>query len=140
MLQLLLIRKYRKPEYTIGQLYANGKFVCNTIEDTDRRLYQGQPIADLASKKVSGKTAIPTGTYRLQVSESPTFGRELIEVMDVPGFMGIRIHRGNTADDSAGCILPGMNTAVGKVTDSTKYELDLTKMVKADKEAYITII
>lgn len=140
MLQILLIRKYRKPEYTIGQLYVNGKFVCNTIEDTDRRLYQGQPIADLASKKVSGKTAIPTGTYRLQVSESPKFGRELIEVMDVPGFMGIRIHRGNTADDSAGCILPGMNTAVGKVTDSTKYELDLTKMVKADKEAYITII
>lgn len=140
MLQLLLIRKYRKPEYTIGQLYVNGKFVCNTIEDTDRRLYQGQPIADLASKKVSGKTAIPTGKYRLQVSESPQFGRELIEVMDVPGFMGIRIHRGNTADDSAGCILPGMNTAVGKVTDSTKYELDLTKMVKADKEAYITII
>ena len=140
MLQILLIRKYRKPEYTIGQLYVNGKFVCNTIEDTDRRLYQGQPIADLASKKVSGKTAIPTGTYRLQVYESPKFGRELIEVMDVPGFMGIRIHRGNTADDSAGCILPGMNTAVGKVTDSTKYELALTKMVKADKEAYITII
>lgn len=140
MLQLLIIRKYRKADYTIGQLYVNGQFKCNTLEDTDRRLYQGQPIADIAKKKKAGQTAIPTGTYRLRVTESPKFGRELIEVCDVPGFVSIRIHRGNTAADSAGCILPGMNTAVGKVTDSTRFELELTKIVKADKDAYLTIV
>lgn len=140
MLQLLIIRKYRKADYTIGQLYVNGQFKCNTLEDTDRRLYQGQPIADIAKKKIAGQTAIPTGTYRLQVTESPKFGRELVEVCDVPGFVGIRIHRGNTAADSAGCVLVGMNTAVGKVTDSTRFELELTKIVKADKDAYLTIV
>lgn len=140
MLQLLIIRKYRKADYTIGQLYVNGKFLCNTLEDTDRHLFQGQPIADIAKKKIAGQTAIPTGTYRLQVSESPKFKRELIEIMSVPGFIGIRIHRGNTAADSAGCVLVGMNTAKGAVTDSTRYELELTKLVKSDADAYLTIV
>lgn len=140
MLQILITRNWRKADYTIGKLYVNGKQLCNTLEDTDRRLFQGQPIADIAAKKVKGQTAIPTGTYRLQVSESPRFKRELIEVLDVPGFSGIRIHRGNTTADTEGCILPGVNNAVGRVSDSTKYELELTKMVKADADAYLTII
>lgn len=141
MLQIFIIRKYKKADYTIGKLYVNGQFLCNTLEDTDRHLYQGQPLANLASMKIAGKTAIPTGTYRLQVPESPKFGRELIEIMDVPGYTGVRIHRGNTAEDSAGCILPGINNAVGRVNDSTKYELQLTKLVKDEKEmAYITIV
>ena len=140
MLQILITRNWRKADYTIGKLYVNGKLLCNTVEDTDRRLYQGQPLTEIAKRKVKGQTAIPTGTYRLQVSASPKFKRELIEVLDVPGFTGIRIHRGNTAADSEGCILPGVNNAVGRVSDSTKYELELTKMVKADPEAYLTII
>ena len=140
MLQILITRNWRKADYTIGKLYVNGKQLCNTLEDTDRRLYQGQPLAEIAKRKVKKQTAIPTGTYRLQVSESPKFKRELIEVLDVPGFTGIRIHRGNTAADSEGCILPGVNNAVGRVSDSTKYELELTKMVKADPDAYLTII
>lgn len=140
MVQLLLIRKYKKADYTIGQLYVNGIFMCNTIEDTDRGLHNKMSEAYLKSRKVANLTAIPTGTYRLRVTMSPKFKRELIEVCDVPAFTGIRIHRGNTAADSSGCILPGMNTAVGKVTDSTRFELELTKLVKADKDAYITII
>ena len=140
MLQILITRNWRKADYTIGKLYVNGKQLCNTVEDTDRRLYQGQPLAEIAKRKATGRTAIPTGTYRLRVSASPKFKRELIEVLDVPGFTGIRIHRGNTAADSEGCILPGVNNAVGRVSDSTKYELELTKMVKADPDAYLTII
>ena len=140
MLHILITRNWRKADYTIGKLYVNGKLLCNTLEDTDRRLYQGQPLAEIAKRKEKGQTAIPTGTYRLRVSASPKFKRELIEVLDVPGFSGIRIHRGNTAADSEGCILPGVNNAVGRVSDSTKYELELTKMVKADPEAYLTII
>jgi hypothetical protein len=68
----------------------------------------------------------------------------LIEVLNVPGYSGIRIHKGNTAKDSAGCILPGMNTEKGKVTNSTKYEELLTSMVDSainnGEEAYLTII
>lgn len=140
MLQIFIDRKYRKADYTIGRLYVNGAFLCNSLEDTDRHLFQGQPIADIAKKKVAGQTAIPTGTYRLQVTESPKFKRELIEIMNVAGFSGVRIHRGNTAADSAGCVLVGMNTAKGMVTDSTKYELQLTKLVKEADEAYLIIV
>ena len=140
MLQILITRNWRKADYTVGRLYVNGKQLCNSIEDTDRRLFQGQPLSEILKIKVKGQTAIPTGTYRIRVTESPKFKRPLIEVVDVPGFTGIRIHRGNTAADSEGCILPGVNNAVGRVSDSTKYELELTKMVKADPEAYLTII
>ena len=140
MLHLLLTRNYRKPTYTIGKLYANGTLVCNTMEDVDRRLFQGQPLADILKIKIKGETAIPTGTYRLVVSESPKFKRPLIEVCDVPGFSGIRIHALNTAEQSEGCIGPGLNTAVGRITDSRKYEDILTEMVAKEKEAYITII
>ncbi len=140
MLHLLLTRNYRKPTYTIGKIYANGTLICNSMEDVDRRLFQGQPLADILKIKIKGETAIPTGTYRLVVSESPKFKRPLIEVCDVPGFSGIRIHALNTAEQSEGCIGPGLNTAVGRITDSRKYENILTEMVAKEKEAYITII
>jgi hypothetical protein len=144
MLHFTLIRKYRKDAYTIGQLYANGKFVCNTIEDVDRGLNNNMSLAAVLKVKVPNETAIPTGTYQLIVSMSPKFKRELIEVRGVVGFSGIRIHRGNTAADSAGCIIVGINSEKGKVTNSTMYETMVTKMVSdaiaSNEECYLTII
>lgn len=140
MVHLLIDRKWRKPEYTIGRLYVNGEFLCNTIEDKDRGLYQGMSVSDLVEKKVPSETAIPTGTYKLQISYSPKFKRDLIEVMNVGGFQGIRFHRGNTAADSAGCIIVGINNAQGRVSDSTKYEQIVTDIVRKADEAYLTII
>lgn len=144
MLHFTLIRKYRKDAYTIGQLYANGKFICNTIEDVDRGLNNNMPIAAVLKVKVPNETAIPTGTYRLNVSMSPKFGRILIEVCGVVGFVGIRFHRGATADHSAGCIIVGINSIKGKVTESAKYEEIVTKMVSDaianNEECYLTII
>lgn len=140
MLQVLLTRNWRKEEYTIGRIYVNGKQLCNSCEDTDRHLYQGQPLSEILKIKVKGKTAIPTGTYRLRIVESPKFKRELIEIVDVPGFLNIRIHAGNDINDTDGCVLPGENKAPGKVLNSRKYEDQLTAMVKADPESYITII
>lgn len=144
MLQLFLTRNWRKPNYTIGRIFVNGEFLCNSMEPIDRHLYQGQPIAEIAKIKVKKLTAIPTGTYRLQIIYSPKFKRELIEVVDVPGFTGIRIHALNTADQSEGCIGPGLNTEKGRVTESRKYEKILTDMVKETiakgELAYITII
>lgn len=144
MLHFTLIRKYRKEAYTIGQLFENGVFLCNTIEDRDRGLNNNMAASAILKIKVPNETAIPTGTYKLVVSESPKFKRDLIEVVGVPGFVGIRIHKGNTAQNSAGCIIPGINTEKGKVTDSTKYEELLTKKVKAaiakNDDCYLTII
>lgn len=140
MLHILITRNWRKTDYTVGRLYVNGTQLCNSIEDTDRRLFQGQPLSEILKIKVKGKTAIPTGTYRIRVTESPKFKRPLIEVVDVPGFSGIRIHALNSAEESEGCIGPGLNTAPGRVTDSRKYENILTDMVAKEPEAYITIV
>lgn len=144
MLHLTLIRKWKNADYTIGQLYAGGRLICNTVEDADRGLNMHMSEAEIKKIKIAGETAIPTGTYKLAVTQSPRFGRKLIEVLNVPGYLGIRIHKGNTAKDSAGCILPGNNTEKGKVTNSTKYEELLTSMVdsaiKNGEDAYLTII
>lgn len=140
MLHILITRNWRKTDYTVGRLYVNGTQLCNSMEDTDRRLFQGQPLSEILKIKVKGKTAIPTGTYRIRVTESPKFKRPLIEVVDVPGFSGIRIHALNSAEESEGCIGPGLNTAPGRVTDSRKYENILTDMVAKEPEAYITIV
>lgn len=140
MLHFLLDRKWRKDTYTIGRLYVNGEFLCNTIEDVDRKLNQNMSATEIRKIRVAAETAIPTGTYAMRVTMSPKFKRELVEIVNVPAFSVIRIHRGNTADDSAGCVIVGENTSKGRLTNSTKYELQITEMVKKADYAYITII
>lgn len=81
-------------------------------------------------EKIAGITAIPEGTYKVIVNRSPRFKRDLPRLLDVPNFEGILIHRGNTAKDSAGCILVGENKVRGKVVNSTKYEIELTNILK----------
>lgn len=117
-MKLELYRKYRKNGYTIGLLYADGKFVCNTLEDTDRGLTSAMSERQIASIKVKGKTAIPTGTYPIIVTYSPRFKKQMPLLCNVKNFEGVRIHSGNTANDTEGCILCGKNTEVGKVTSS----------------------
>ena len=120
---LILERKYKKAAYTIGNLYrqnpANGEFIfmCNVIEDTVRN-----PISTALHKfvKVFGETAIPYGTYEIVRTKSPRFKKVLPELLNVPHFAGVRIHTGNTASDTEGCLLPGWNTKPGMVTDSRK--------------------
>lgn len=117
-MKLELYRKYRKNGYTIGLLYADGKFVCNTLEDTDRGLTSAMSERQIASIKVKGKTAIPTGTYPIIVTYSPRFKKQMPLLCNTKNFEGVRIHSGNTANDTEGCILCGKNTEVGKVTSS----------------------
>lgn len=121
-MKLFLQRIAQTPEYTIGRLYIDDKVFCNTLEDTVRDLPEEQ--------KIMHKTAIPEGTYQVIVNRSPRFKRDLPLLLDVPYFEGIRIHRGNTAQDSSGCILVGENKVKGKVINSTKYEVELTKILK----------
>ena len=117
-MKLELYRKYRKDGYSIGLLYINGKFICNTLEDTDRGLKSGMSEAAIAAVKVKGKTAIPTGVYSIQITYSPRFKKAMPILCNVRGFSGIRIHSGNSAKDTEGCILCGMNSEVGKITNS----------------------
>lgn len=137
-MQITVNRLYRRPNYTIGKLYIDGSYFCDTLEDTVR------DIRPDGAGKIYGKTAIPAGTYRLQMTYSPKFKRKLPLLIDVPNFTGVRIHAGNTAADTDGCVLVGRNRAVGMVLDSRKTEAELTKKITAAIEhgddVYITLI
>lgn len=128
-MELKLNRIAKKPTYTIGKLYINGKYFCDTLEDRVR-----EPFV-----KVPGTTAIPAGTYPVVVNMSPSKKRLLPRLLNVPQFDGILIHRGNTDADSEGCILVGENKQVGKVLNSTPYELKLVELLKNEKNITITI-
>ena len=121
-MKLKLVRIAKRENYTIGKLYVEGEYFCDTLEDRVRDL--------TVEKKIPGETAIPAGQYDLIVSMSPRFKRELPRLLNVPYFEGILIHRGNTEKDTSGCILVGENKAVGKVLNSTKYEIELTALLK----------
>ena len=132
MKKLLLRRIAKKPTYTIGKLYVDGTYFCDTIEDKVRDLPR--------EPKVYGETAIPAGTYKVIVNISPKFKRLLPRLLNVPYFDGILIHRGNTEKDSAGCIILGENKVVGKVINSTGYEQRLVELLKNEKDIQIEVI
>lgn len=107
--------------FTPGRLSLDGLVFSHTCEDEDRFLE-----AD-GGGKIYGKTAIPRGKYRVVTSHSRRFSRILPEVLDVPGFSGIRIHGGNTAEDSAGCVLVGQTktkTGVAKCAETVNRIID----------------
>lgn len=119
---LKLNRIAKKPLYTIGRLFVDGKYFCDTLEDRCRDLDK--------EEKVIRETAIPAGTYEVIVNVSAKFKRKLPLLLDVPYFSGIRIHRGNTDKDTSGCILVGENKKSGRVINSTGYELKLTEILE----------
>lgn len=115
---LRLERRHKKADYTIGKLFVNNEYFCDTCEDTDRGLYQGMSVAEVKAIKVPGRTAIPCGTYEVTMTHSPKFGKVLPLLNVVTGYDGVRIHAGNKAEDTEGCILPGRNTIKGGVAES----------------------
>ena len=127
-MEILVRRIAKRPTYTIGRMYIDGKYVCDTLEDTDRGLKQSMSLEEIKKKKIYGKTAIPTGTYKVAMNVvSPKFknrtwakpyGGKLPRLLDVPGYEGVLIHPGNVANETYGCILPGINSVVGKVMNS----------------------
>ena len=130
-MKLLLKRRYLGPTYTIGSLSIDGIYLCDTIEDKVRDTNKDGDLLDEGEEKVFGETAIPYGGYNIELSLSPKFKRILPMILDVKHFTGIRIHRGNTAKDSHGCILPGENKVKGKVINSTPYEIELVQRMEA---------
>lgn len=125
-------RAWKKEDYTISRLYIDGELFCNALEDTDRGLYQGMSKELVLSKKIAGATAIPRGTYNVIYTYSPRFKRKLPLVENVTGYEGVRFHSGNTAKDTEGCILCGLNKKKGMVLDSRVWtERVIAKMQEA---------
>ena len=140
-MKLKLIRKWKKDTYTVGQLYVDGVFFSNTIEDKDRGLDQKMPLEKILFIKKPGITAIPTGTYEIVLNvQSPKYKKSktmmqfcnayMPRLLNVPGYDGVLIHPGNSAKDSEGCIIIGKNDKVGWVSNSTIYFKELYNKMK----------
>ena len=152
-MEIRLKRIAKKEGYTIGKLYVDGKYVCDTLEDKDRGLTSKMSEAQISGMKLHGETAIPTGRYLVDMKTvSPRFGGRaqyqfckgrLPRLCNTPGFSGVLIHCGNTAKDTEGCILVGENKAVGKVLNSTATFKRVYPLLKATSDKgeaiYITI-
>lgn len=148
-LLLLLHRVALRPGYTIGRLYVNGEYFCDTLEPTDRMLIDCLP-AEQQPAKVKGRTAIPRGIYRIDLNTiSPKYakraayefiGGKLPRLVNVPQFDGILIHIGNYPRDTEGCILVGTNDVPGRVSNSTATFQRLMRLLEGKKGALIRVI
>lgn len=125
-MKLKLTRDTFTDESTIGQLFVDGSFFSFTLEDMDRKLEDG-------GKKVYGKTCVPRGTYEVIVDFSPKYNREMPHVLNVPQFEGVRIHSGNVAADSEGCILVGSTQSKDFIGNS---KATFNKLMEKLDEAY----
>ena len=138
-MELILKRIAKRKTYTIGRLYIRrqvmdeylpgieDQYFCDTLEPTCRDYEHG-------AYKVKGRSAIPEGRYAVVISFSPKFKQWLPILLGVPKFDGIRIHAGNTAADTEGCILIGKNREVGKVLDSRKWLYELKQKIVEAKD------
>lgn len=122
-MKLILERIYKAETYTIGKLFIDGKLFCDVLEDKVR------PFGE----KVYGKTAIPAGKYKVILNVSNRFKCLMPLLLNVPTFDGIRIHSGNTHEDTHGCLLVGKNTEKGKITESKKTFTELMSILKLAK-------
>ena len=116
-MKLTLKRIAIRPTYTIGKLYIDDAYFCDTLEDTVRDTNKSGKF-DNGEQKIKGKTAIPYGTYEIKWTYSPRFKKYTPQLMNVPSFEGIRVHAGNTSADTEGCLILGENKQVGKVLNS----------------------
>lgn len=145
-MKLLLKRIAKRPTYTIGKLYIDGKYFCDTLEDTDRGLSQKDTLQQIKQKKIKDQTAIPTGTYKVSMNiVSPRysnfskykyvrqFNAKMPRLLNVPGYEGVLIHPGNTSKDTSGCLLVGQNKVVGKVINSQVTWIALMNVLLKDK-------
>ena len=144
-MEILVERKWKKPNYTIGVMSIDGKRFCETLEDADRNLNSSMTVEQIKAIKKSNETAIPTGTYKITLDTfSPRFGNKsfykkvcggkLPRILNIKGFDGVLIHCGNTNLDTSGCILVGRNLEVGKVLKSQETFEKLYRILKGNKD------
>ena len=144
-MEIVLNRKWKKPNYTIGTLSIDGKYFCETLEDTDRGLKDTMDVNEIKAIKKPHITAIPAGTYQVTLNVvSPKFGSrkfykevcngKVPRLLNVKGFDGVLIHSGNKAEDTDGCILVGQNKVVGQVINSQATFKELYKILSSSKD------
>ncbi len=140
MSDFILTRVEFNPAFTIGDLTIGGHHVAWVCEDCVREV-AGQPVADW---KIKGSTAIPVGRYQIKRTFSNRFQVTMPQLMSVPGFEGIRIHPGNTAQDTEGCLLPGLERRVNGVGSSQLAYREVLKWLdsieRQDLEAWIQVV
>ena len=145
-MKLVVQRKYRKDKYTIGKLYIDGEYFCDTLEDPDRGLTDSMSLPQILKAKIKGDAAIPYGKYVLSISiVSPKYSNlakypyakiangKMPRVLNVKGFDGILIHAGNSARDTMGCLLVGENKVKGQVINSQATWTRLYKKLQSAK-------
>lgn len=136
-------RKIFTDKSTISQAVIDGKSICYFLEDKDRGLTSDMSADQIKELKVYGETAIPYGVYEIQITYSPRFKKELPVLINVPGYEGIRIHTGNKADDSHGCLLPCMTISLDYGAQSTiaynKVFGIIKEALNAGKKVFINI-
>ena len=145
-MKILLKRIAKKATYTIGKIYIDGQYVCDCIEDKDRGLKQSMTLEQINKLKVFGQTAIPTGEYKVTLNViSPKYskstwykqnvnGARVPRILNVKGFDGVLIHTGNTAADSQGCVIVGVNDKVGIVSKSKETFKKLYQILQSSKD------
>ena len=149
MIKLKLQRTFKGVSYTIGKLYLNDKYFCDTLEDTDRGLRSTMSVEEIEKIKVYSQTAIPTGTYKIDMNTvSPKFKDrawakpyegKLPRLINVKGYSGVLIHVGNKPEDTLGCILVGENKVKGQVINSTAAFNRLMTELSKDSNIELTI-
>lgn len=141
-MNIRLIRKFFSEESTIGELYVNDVFQGHILEDKDRGLGASMTLEEIRNLKIHGRTCIPYGTYEIVVSYSNRFKKYLPLLINVPGYLGIRIHPGNKAIHTEGCLLPGeYSPNVPNMVTRSLITFDaLFKLIKSvEKKEKITI-
>jgi hypothetical protein len=141
-MKITVIRGIKQDKYTIGKLYIDGVYFCDTMEDKDRGLTQNTPLSKIKEIKVPKETAIPSGTYKVTLDVvSPKYsvrsayqfcGGKVPRLLNVPGYEGILIHIGNYYTDTEGCILVGKSNGMA-VTGSTDIFKKLYEILLQDK-------
>jgi hypothetical protein len=143
-MELQLKRETFTEQSTIGTLSIEGKFECFVLEDKDRGLSDTMSLEKIAGTKVYGKTAIPYGRYEVDWTMSARFKVFMPILLNVKGYSGIRIHKGNTEVDSLGCLLCGTRKKNNMITESTLATKNLYAKIESAKKQgqriYITIV
>lgn len=134
-MNLTLRRQPSGVDSTIGELSIDGAVECFTLEDVVREV-PGKPVSEW---KVPKETAIPSGTYNVIINESARFKRPLPLLVNVPGFSGVRIHPGNTSEDTEGCILVGSQVNGDAIIESRKAFDALFEKLKDAFESWQTV-
>lgn len=138
-----LIRKYYTEYSTIGDLFLDGRFVCFVLEDKDRGLDTNWDLERITREKVHGRTAIPTGEYKIEWTYSNRFQKPMPILLRVKGYEGVRIHAGNTPEHTLGCLIPGMKMSTDNVSGSKEATMKIYNIIKiaidTKEQVYINI-